>query len=979
MAKAIRRPQRFDDLVAVTGTTEERLRAILEAFRKPGVSFITPYPPKLIDAETVVDVSHEALIRRWRKIADPQQGWLQQEIKDGLMWRALLVEAESHKRNPKSLLSEAATEERSKWLGGRNEAWARRYEGDWPAVAALLEASRREVEDQHMREKEQRQRELREQERRTRDAEALAAANLRTARWRTLGLVVALVFATVAVVFAILAWQQTTNAHLKASIADREQARAESHLETTIGVVQGLLAQLPKLRDQGIHADQLKDILARVVEVDEKLRAASGDNGEVLQMSSNSLRETSKTLVTLGDNRGAHERASKASDIAQKLAKAAPDDDRWAQELWESHNQIGDVLVEQREVKQALRSYKEGLEIAKARAGKDPSRADWQLNLVISEGTIGEILVSQGKLDEAFTYLKPALKIAKEHAVKDQSETDLKYDRWRLEIDYYIGIGLASQNKVDEALSSFEEALAIAKDRAHTDLDNPEWQLIALKTNLVISTMEQVPRGIPARDDAKELEKRLTLRASESLSDTKLQDDLASIKNNLGNRLLAEAKFDDAARYYALARDGRKRLAEKDRSNMRWQRNLPTSIDTIGDLLVEQGRLDKALGYYEEGRAIRQRLADKDLSNTELQRDLWRSHDNIGGVLVKLGKLDDALVHFKEGLTIRRALAVKDTLAMTDERIGYILFRWSKSKQALAFYKKGHAIRQALAETDKANVEWQRDLASSHDSIAAVLVKQNKLDDALASFKDSLTIRQALAAKEPSNTDLQRDLELADDSIAAVLVEQNKLDSALQVYNASLAIAMALAEKDRANVEWQRDLASSHDNIGDVLVKQNKLDDALASFKDSLTIRQALVEKNKFNEEWQSDLRISVDYIGSIADKFDKAGAFSQALAAADLAISLAPDDTWLYANRAHALMFLDRVDEARAIYLQHRGAQTAGMLWEQAILKDFDELSKKGFKRPLMDEIQTLFQKPADISASGAPELTHPKHGRSH
>src|SRR5262249_7881819 len=148
--------------------------------------------------------------------------------------------------------------------------------------------------------------------------------------------------------------------------------------------------------------------------------------------------------------------------------------------------------------------------------------------------------------------------------------------------------------------------------------------------------------------------------------------------------------------------------------------------------------------------------------------------------------------------------------------------------------------------------------------------------------------------------------------------------------------------------------------IGDVLLKQNKLDDALAYFKDSLTIRQALAEKSTFNEEWQSDLRKSVDNIGGIAYEFDKAGAFATALAAADLAISLAPNETWLYTNRAHALMFLNRAGEAKAIYLQHRGEQSPGhKVWEQSILKDFDELRKKGFKHPLMDEIQTLFNRP--------------------
>jgi hypothetical protein len=102
----------------------------------------------------------------------------------------------------------------------------------------------------------------------------------------------------------------------------------------------------------------------------------------------------------------------------------------------------------------------------------------------------------------------------------------------------------------------------------------------------------------------------------------------------------------------------------------------------------------------------------------------------------------------------------------------------------------------------------------------------------------------------------------------------------------------------------------------------------------------------------------------SLAYGFDLTGAFADALAAADLAISLAPNEIWRYSNKAHALMFLGRVNEARAIYLQHRGEQSPGhKVWEEAILNDFAELRENGFTRPLMNEIQRLFNKPVSAA----------------
>jgi hypothetical protein len=55
--------------------------------------------------------------------------------------------------------------------------------------------------------------------------------------------------------------------------------------------------------------------------------------------------------------------------------------------------------------------------------------------------------------------------------------------------------------------------------------------------------------------------------------------------------------------------------------------------------------------------------------------------------------------------------------------------------------------------------------------------------------------------------------------------------------------------------------------------------------------------------------------------------------------------------------MFLERVDEARALYNRYRGVQIARVdkSWEAVILEDFAELRNSGLTHPLMDEIQQL------------------------
>jgi WD40 repeat protein len=144
--KAVRRPQTFGSLVAVTNTTEDKLRKILDAFRKPGVSFITPYEPIAIQTDTNVDISHEALIRRWHRIADHPHGWLQNEFRDGLTWRTLIAQAEQFQSNSENVLPEGTAQARNAWIKSRNEAWAHRYGGRWDDVNRLIKVSLEQAE-----------------------------------------------------------------------------------------------------------------------------------------------------------------------------------------------------------------------------------------------------------------------------------------------------------------------------------------------------------------------------------------------------------------------------------------------------------------------------------------------------------------------------------------------------------------------------------------------------------------------------------------------------------------------------------------------------------------------------------------------------------------------------------------------------------------------------------------------------------------
>ncbi|UGY16748.1 ATP-binding protein [Bradyrhizobium septentrionale] len=328
--QAIRRPQKFRELVAVSGIDEDALRPIIEALRADGVSFLTPYPPTPIEPDTIVDISHEALIRRWKSIADKNEGWLQREFRDGLIWRSLVEQAESLLSSRPHLLSAATTEARSQWFRDQSEPWANRYGGHWSRVQALLDESeaavRRQVEevDQRRQEKE----ELRLERERRAAAERVAEEHqLRTRAERELSrrrLRYTIVLSAAALLFllaAVLAFylsQEATRARIEAERAREIAERAQSD-----AVLQAQVAKF-KAEDADREKQRTQDALSAAQEANAKLNAAltqaqqtQASSGEVVAEN----RGVSDLLEALKTNTNPYQAAVLGQSIAALGAK----------------------------------------------------------------------------------------------------------------------------------------------------------------------------------------------------------------------------------------------------------------------------------------------------------------------------------------------------------------------------------------------------------------------------------------------------------------------------------------------------------------------------------------------------------------------------------------------------------------------------------------------------------------------------------
>jgi hypothetical protein len=87
---------------------------------------------------------------------------------------------------------------------------------------------------------------------------------------------------------------------------------------------------------------------------------------------------------------------------------------------------------------------------------------------------------------------------------------------------------------------------------------------------------------------------------------------------------------------------------------------------------------------------------------------------------------------------------------------------------------------------------------------------------------------------------------------------------------------------------------------------------------------------------------------------------FTGALAATDSAKKLNPTGLDIDVNRAHALLFLGRTSDADAIYLGNSGKKMSpgsNQIWNDVVLKDFDDLENSGLISPEFPRLRKLLQ----------------------
>ena len=196
-----RRATTIGKICKIADASKEEVSEVIETFRKPGRTFLMPPQPEILDENTLIDISHESLIRKWDRL----KIWVEEEAQSSQTYRRLAEDALLYQKGKVGFWSDPELKDALEWKESfkPNETWAELYSKTWgtrylstyPEAVEYLEASKKFREQELIDEENQKNREI-EQERKLREIESEKAQVLKKSANTFKGFTVALAFMT---------------------------------------------------------------------------------------------------------------------------------------------------------------------------------------------------------------------------------------------------------------------------------------------------------------------------------------------------------------------------------------------------------------------------------------------------------------------------------------------------------------------------------------------------------------------------------------------------------------------------------------------------------------------------------------------------------------------------------------------------------------------------------------------------------------
>ncbi|HWX04900.1 MAG TPA: hypothetical protein VN065_03665 [Bradyrhizobium sp.] len=570
--RAIRRPRELAQLIAETGADRKDVAAVLDQFRADDCSFIVPplslAPTAELPDDTVIDVGHEALLRRWKRVSgDPEAtgeradkrdiGWLRQEQKDGERYQFLRSCVDPDSSNESRLSDDQAKRYTDWWDSWKpNPDWAVRYGGKFKDVERLIKESN--------------------------DASRKARRRKNAA------------YAVIGTVLVLLAGGSLYLRQQQQFAAKTFSLAIDSALQLSKTVLDSFNEGQTSLKSATALRDIAADLYGKVDDLQNTSATAA--------LKTSWLLTSSDLNLSLGDKGAARANVEQALSNARSYLEKEPANRNWRQLLYASLFRIGDLDLDEsitrhdrKASERALEEYQASQRIADQLLANDVAHpegenlagvdylAKQRFDLAFAINKLGEAMQVQGNLQGALGQYREALELAK--AIENASRMEWKLQSAATRIK--IASALRKSKKLDEALQNYSEAIGreeaiFATDPTHKILRS---NLASAYENRALLFQERKDYDAAFRgfSDAVRLYAQLN---EEDSRDTTWLENLAQVRLKYGTALEEYAKsqnqpLDKAIEQYGAEVAVRDKLAQRAPSNDDWQRQMRESRERL--------------------------------------------------------------------------------------------------------------------------------------------------------------------------------------------------------------------------------------------------------------------------------------------------------------------------------------------------------------------------------------------------------------
>jgi len=427
--RGVRRPTSVRDLAAISDALDPEVIQIVEIFRQRGRCFLMPPAQVPLDSRSMIDISHESLMRCWRTLIS----WAEEERTSAEFYMRLSKDTAYYEEGIGGLWRDPELEFGLHWWveNDPTRAWAERYDGSFMHVVEFLDRSKKE-------------------------RDRLAAAQeyerkkkLRQAQWA------AGILGTLLLGFVYLAY-----------VAFRDSGRARANLAEARTAVDEMLLTAGSQTAPEAEAADVPQMMAFRKELVSKaqtfyLDLAHKDSGDAgvragMAQAHSRLGDIDRLL-----NQGA-EAATEYNEAIQdytSLAKQYPANPEYPEALGYAYNFLGETLHPQpSSASDAEKAYGNALQIQQELVNKNQGNAVYQQELARTYYNRGILRHDTNQPNDSESDFNEAIQLL---APLAQKSTDPSTLQELARVYNNLGVLLNEKNQKPQAATNFEEAIAI--------------------------------------------------------------------------------------------------------------------------------------------------------------------------------------------------------------------------------------------------------------------------------------------------------------------------------------------------------------------------------------------------------------------------------------------------------------------------------------------------------------------------------------